>query len=455
MINEYLFSEFCDLVKNDIDFLICIINQKYPKFIQFIRNSNNKSSIKIDFSLFKKLIEEYCYKNIEHATHLFQKIFLKDIMSIIYSPHENTIALMEIYPLNLYYSLFYILFHEKFFKNIKIQDFLEKIILEWKDMIKNHKISTICELDISGAAIEENYTSSKKYHIIKDNCTKIDSLNPFIYYTNNTTKLVIYIQTPITLVKKENRKVKKKHQWQLLLEASSLYRNVEEEFRKILVALFLEGIKIPMIKPQFKFPWFINQNKLIFKDKKNYSRLFSELKISKKNYEDSLNNLKLFLSKDFFNDKCYPFCNHLFKLAVEKREFVDWLFDFHIILEYLFAPGKSGELGFRIALNISYFISEDIEDFKKNFHFFKNIYSLRSIAIHGGDWKNILPKILNKLKQFNIIINTHEELKEYVEFKIIKIILNLINQKLTLPQFKKEIEKNPLFFIENSKIIKK
>jgi len=481
MINGQDLSEFIELINNDINFLITLIYERYPKFIQFIKkNDINISSVKIDFSVFQKLIVDHCYKDIEHVIKnpiidegqknrdilffnvpadrllLFKKIFIKDLISIVYSPSKNAIAQSGISSLNLYYTLFYILFHEKFFKRIDVQNSLEKVLLEWNDMVNDHKIKTICELNYLGISISENYTLSQRYHIIKEDGFMISSLDPFVYFPNDgITKIVINLQMPVVFTTKRRKRLENKKAWQMASEATRLYERVEEEFRKILVALFLEGVKIPMIIPQYKFPWWIYQNKKNLQDKKISSYFFPEIRISKENYEGSLNNYELFISKDFFDDKYYPLCNNLFRLAVETREFADWMFDLHIILEYLFAPGSEGELSFRISLNASYFISEDIDDFKNNFYFFRNIYSLRSSAIHGGDWKKFFPKLLNKLKKFNIHINSLQDLKKVMESKIIKIILNLINQELTIPQFKNKIEENPLFFIENSKLFKR
>ena len=481
MTNEQGFSEFVELLNYDINFLIGMINERYPKFIQFIKkNEINISSAKIDFSLFQKLIVDHCYKNIEHVIKnpiieegqinrdipffnvpadrllLFKKIFIKDLISIGYSPSKNAIATSGISSLNLYYTLFHILFHEKFFKRIDVQNSLEKVLLEWNDMVNNQRIKITCELNYSGISISENYTLSQRYHIIKENGIMISSLDPFVYYPKDgITKIVINQQMPVVFTMKRRKRLENKKAWQMASKATILYERAEEEFRKILVALFLEGVKIPMIIPQYKFPWWINQNKINFQDKKISSYLFPEKKISKDNYEKSLNNYELFISKDFFDDKYYPLCNNLFRLAVETREFADWLFDLHIILEYLFAPGSEGELSFRIALNASHFISEDIDEFKNNFYFFRNIYSLRSTAIHGGDWKKFFPKLLNKLKRFNISIDSLQDLKKVMESKIIKIILNLIDQELTIPLFKKKIEENPLFFIENSRVFKR
>jgi len=480
MINEQGLSEFIELINNDINFLIGLINEKYPKFIQFIeKNDINISSSKIDFSVFQKLIVDHCYKDIEHVIKnptieegqinrdipffnvpadrlfLFKKIFIKDLISIGYPPSKNAIATCGISSLNLYYTLFYILFHKKFFKRIDVQNSLKKVLLDWNDMVNNHKIKTICELNFLGITISENYTLSQRYQIIKEDGFMISSLDPFVYYPKDgITKIVINQQMPVVFSTKRRKRLENKKSWQMASEATILYERVEEEFRKILVALFLEGVKIPMIIPQYKFPWWINQNKINFQDKKISSHLFPKIRISKENYKRSLNNYELFISKNFFNDKYYPLCSNLFRLAVETREFADWLFDLHIILEYLFAPGSEGELSFRIALNASHFISEDIDDFKKNFYFFRNIYSLRSTAIHGGDWKKSFPKLLNKLKRFNIHIDSLQDFKKFMESKVIKIILNLINLELTIPQFKNKIEENPLFFIENSKILK-
>lgn len=481
MTNEQDLTEFTELINNDINFLIALINKRYHKLLKFIEmNDINSSSVKIDFSVFQKLIVDHCYTNIEHVIEnpiieegqkkrdipffnvpvdrllLFKKIFIKDLISTVYAPSKNAITTSGISSLDLYYKLFYILFHEKYFKGIDVQKSLEKILLEWNEMLNYHIIKIICELNFLSIIISENYTLSQKYHIIKEDGFMISSLDPFVYYSKEgITKIVIKQQMPVIFTTKRRKRLENKKKWQMASEATIVYERIEEEFRKILVALFLEGIKIPMIIPQYKFPWWINQNKINFQDKKISSYIFPELRISMENYERSLINYELFISKEFFDDKFYPLCKNLFRLAVETREFADWLFDLHIILEYLFAPGSEGELSFRIALNASHFISEDIEDFKSNFYFFRNIYSLRSTAIHGGDWKKNIPKLLNKLKRFNIHIDSLQDLKKVMELKIIKIILNLLNQELTIPKFKNKIEENQLFFIENSKIFKR
>ncbi len=470
MIGDSKKSSFVELIKYDINVLSQSIKDHYPKLMLFIdKDDINPSLIKIDFPLFQKLVKKHCYKNIDHKIHdidffnvpndrleLYEEIFFEDIISINYSPSPHSYTTSGLSSLKTYYSFIYLIFHEKFFKGVNIKTSIEKILLEWLDVLAKKKITMECELAYNKLNITENYNKSQIYQIRKEEELIISSLEPFTYYPREgLTKIIIYRQFPVLFTTKKNRRIEKKKQWEMLSKSTMIHKEIEDELRKILVALFLEGIKIPMTIPKYKSPWWLDQYAYKIQEKETTTFFRPEVQITKTNYKKSLENYDLFISMDFFNEKHYPLCNNLFRLAIENREFADWLFDLHGILEYLFAPGSSGELSFRIALNASHFISEDFEEFKSNFHFFRNFYALRSTAIHGGDWKKVYPKLLEKIKIFNDQIVSHQDLKKAMESKIIKIIAKLLNQEFEIPTFKKKIEENQLFFIENSRIIKK
>ncbi|MEJ2252437.1 MAG: hypothetical protein P8Y97_22595 [Candidatus Lokiarchaeota archaeon] len=93
-----------------------------------------------------------------------------------------------------------------------------------------------------------------------------------------------------------------------------------------------------------------------------------------------------------------------------------------------------------------------MEEFKRNFNFFKIIYSLRSYAIHGGNWRNYLNKTINKLNKIGVKANSYQDLKIITENKLAKIISKLIHLDIPISTFKNQIEHNSLYYIENSNL---
>ncbi|MFW9872446.1 MAG: hypothetical protein ACFFG0_05030 [Candidatus Thorarchaeota archaeon] len=104
---------------------------------------------------------------------------------------------------------------------------------------------------------------------------------------------------------------------------------------------------------------------------------------------------------------------------------------------------------YRISQNAAFFLSDDITSFKENFYFFRKIYDLRSGIIHGGT-PNIDDTIEKLKERTSYDFRNVEDIIEIFLEKLIKIIKKIIDTVESFPRFKKLMEGNPLYFLENT-----
>ena len=100
-------------------------------------------------------------------------------------------------------------------------------------------------------------------------------------------------------------------------------------------------------------------------------------------------------------------CHRFFQIF--NREFIqDVILDAFIILEYLFTRRAQTELTYRLSTNGALFLSSNWSEFEKNQNLLKDLYKLRSIIVHGGNWKKKVDELKKKysFEQEKAIINT-------------------------------------------------
>lgn len=228
------------------------------------------------------------------------------------------------------------------------------------------------------------------------------------------------------------------------------------EVKKILSAMYLSGFGIPNSIPIIEHPWwspckhedYLNQDVISYFNSQAWPQ-----KINVHDFSKILEMYNLLNNKEVFHERCFPLASSLMELAFSNKSDINRIFDVHILLEFLFGPGFQGEISFRIAMNASLFISKDLKEFEKNFHFFKNLYSIRSNAIHGADWQKHANKSLKKLNkkgwQFSNINEIFWKIEDYVKL----IIQRLLERDITVIEFQKKINDDPLFFLKNSKLL--
>lgn len=113
------------------------------------------------------------------------------------------------------------------------------------------------------------------------------------------------------------------------------------------------------------------------------------------------------------------------------------LYDF-IILENIFTRGSETEVSFRLALNLSLFISSTRDEISSIFGTANKVYNIRSKIIHGTEWgkymrKKEIPALLGLDPNVNDRIlarAVHNKLLSYIN-KSLKRIIHLKIEKFT------------------------
>ncbi|MEJ2252438.1 MAG: hypothetical protein P8Y97_22600 [Candidatus Lokiarchaeota archaeon] len=269
--NEEKLLRLEKLINSDIKTLGANIEQYYNKLLYYLKNENlSKSSVKLDMTLFKELMNNYYDKTLskefkikeknkynkfflripKNRLQLFKEIFIKDIVSILYSPNENIITQSPIIPSELYARLFYTLFHKNFFEKVNLKELLENFYDDWRKILKENQIKTQISLDFLNLNISENFTDNSIYKIIRKDLFEIMTLEPFIYTSKSNSYLLFEEYIPIRLIKKESKRFNEQRSLQNL--SNSIFKRIYEKFERILLSLYLEGVKIPMTKPKMK-----------------------------------------------------------------------------------------------------------------------------------------------------------------------------------------------------------
>ncbi len=125
--------------------------------------------------------------------------------------------------------------------------------------------------------------------------------------------------------------------------------------------------------------------------------------------------------KDFF------ILDRFLKLS-QREKIEDIILDVCIILETLLLYNIQDELSYRLKLNVSSLLAENVEEFDFYFNFFSELYKYRSAIIHGN------PKLTRGYKNF--VENTYPNLLEKLDINN-EISKNFINKTIQYDIFKK------------------
>lgn len=135
----------------------------------------------------------------------------------------------------------------------------------------------------------------------------------------------------------------------------------------------------------------------------------------------------------------------------QRDKIEDVILDACSILEAIFIGGTEQELSYRLKINASSLLANNISDFIEKFNYFKYLYDLRSAIIHGVDkTKKYKKKKKSKLEmflencypQYLEYFNTDNQLSMYklnrllqyeIFYKLHKIILKILNKNIKIP----------------------
>ncbi len=130
----------------------------------------------------------------------------------------------------------------------------------------------------------------------------------------------------------------------------------------------------------------------------------------------------------------------------QRRHIEDAIMDACLILESLLTTEKRIELSFRFRLYATLLISSNSTEAKNNYDYFRDLYNLRSIIIHGKEnWalsdtyikfaKNCITFDVNGLDKRTIFEKTNEYIVPNLFSKIVKIVSKIIQINEKFPNY--------------------
>jgi len=463
------------------DLILKGIEADHPNVLEFIENRGEDELASIEIELFIKLIEKYWFKEktipiemtvsklslkeknefvtisaryiSEELVTLFETIFPINFEYVQFVTAHNTIVLSQFPKRDLFFYCFHKFFHDSIIRQKEIDSIIDDLISQWHEFINNHKIFVRLIIKLNSIIVEKKIDTDTQFQFIEIKHDIVKDL--YLLHTTNSWSFCFICNAEFNVKvynSHDDSEKNKDDSRSLFIEYSKIYKNIEN----FLCALYQNGYRISNVHPVVELPWWWEPMYMPYEqlDLLNYpfNDFIKQRSINTNEFKATLITYSKMIEKEFFNNKCYPLTHSLKELALKKKDGIDKIFDSHILLEYLFGPGFQGELNFRVALNSSLFISKNFEEFEKNFTFFKELYNIRSGAIHGGDWNKIADKSIKKLKNSKIVIEDFFGLIQLLESNIRIIIDNLLNQEMTLLEFHKNVNNDPLFFLRMSSI---
>jgi len=204
-----------------------------------------------------------------------------------------------------------------------------------------------------------------------------------------------------------------------------------EEFKNFLCALYFHNYYLPNPKPILKFPWWIEPeyqylNKFSKKADDNF--IFKDVRrLTESDFKTVFKTYSLLKEKGFYDPFCFPLLFSVKNLAFSVPFKLERIFYSHTLLEFLFSPHPPMDLSFKIPLDASLQISDSFNEFYKNYILFRGMYNIRSKAIHGENWNEVISKTKNMLNINGLKIRTIIELFKKFNELILKILNRMIN----------------------------
>ena len=466
------------VIQEDINKIIQAIKDNNKIEFDFIFNyiDRDKDMLYLDFELFIDIINTFCYE-INYKDYngikgyvpvdrlqLFKEIFLesidfKDPRYFDWVHGSNVIYSIEL----LYNRLFYTLFINHFTSSRSLEEKLLELLGQWKTAIKNNKMPVKFEI-----ALPFVYHDGE-IPIVINNDFKITRLYTYNIFSGSVKHgsssahslsegLFLIFNTELSFNHNLFGKSHKKN-----LDKKELINEYEQKFNainEIMFSLNLIGIDFIYKHYELFLPWWMGD------EEKQYDiplRNFGQVNITNQQINDFFKTYKKVNDHHFLSDvELKIVLNRYPKL--NRRKFVDnVILDEFMILESIFTRGQKTEVGFRLALNLAFFLARDLLEFKNTFDFINKIYGIRSTIIHGEDWteslrKKNIPRMLgfnsSDVGKRDIAIQIAKKLKPFINKSINKILDLKIKQKESNNNYQILDKFERLYFIENSEIIK-
>lgn len=462
------FDKLVGFIEHDIANLFKGIETDEPKLkelLDLIRVA--RPLISTDFIGFGVLLRKYCFKNFNtegltselKRIELIEKIFytnykLDYFTKIILSPFLEK-SLPE--PGKLIYFL-YIAIFERLLKKPEgiIRKILQNLLNEWGITMKRlkMKISLIfcipIHAEIGDYDISERITLCSRIPHIKIDETIDDPMNlvkfggyttRFHNYKNNfVNPITRYNIFPIKSYLVFNTRIPFKletYDMELLgkerPEIQEVNKFIRRKMRNIINIFYLFGFDFNFGEYTIKHPWWfefdIEQLDKYIPNTEYYNE------ITDQNIKDLATLYENVERSGILYDKDFEIINYRYHQIYNRDYLPDLILDAFIILEILFTRKIQTSIKHNLSENLALFISADSEECKQNYKLLKELYSLRSTIVHGGNWEKkidtlIEKKIFPKRKSIKTIILT------IVNRVIKKLILLKQNDPEILLKFK-------------------
>ncbi|HEC39596.1 hypothetical protein LCGC14_0498280 [marine sediment metagenome] len=453
---DFLKIRFFRILEEDIKKIREVIKEKYSEiYNDFKDNKESKSANSINFDIFKSLMNETCFNSIFHTKTLpFSQILddKSDFFDLkVYDIPENKLSafneLFEVPNCNilvpssfnsntaipmdakkLYYLFFHNLFHRVLRSKKNTKQIFNILLEEWRIGLRTKKVPIKFNIHLDRILIEKDI-KIQPFQLKNILHKEIIRLTP--YKANIFTSRFLVFETEIPLFIYETNQENNEQHIQDDYVVIIHMRKKFEEFKNFMCSLYFHNYYLPNPNPILKFPWWIEPecqylNKFSKKEDDRY--LFKNVgRLTENDFKTVLETYALLEEKGFYNNSCFPLLFSVKNLAFSRPFKLERVFYSHILLEFLFSPQPPMDLSFKIPLNASLLISDNYDEFYKQYILFKEMYKFRSRAIHGENWIDFMVKTRNRLNRNGFNIRTEIDLLKKFDEIILKVLNSLIN----------------------------
>jgi len=478
-----------EFLRNDIDSINKGLEEDVSPFLRYMGQLQKEKCIFfIEEDFFKDLVNKYCFycgigfrqvnipddrfalfselfaSNVKKETSLYyknQEISLPGFFHVRYVYGRTLLDSLQ----HLYIKLFMAIYTESLNNSLTIENIFAKFLNQWKFFLKNQKIPVKIITFLPDISIDQRTISFSNTVEIRDIIAFIKYGGPefksmnffpmegsFLFLTTELLCNHNFLDKTDIIDRKELNK-----EWYEKIKLS----------QEIILSLYLEGIRFTDEALEILLPWWFRDRPLKFREDFRLipggtKTIANDILTEVKNTYNMVNKLKI------FDDKELELALHRYYHLLKKDFLNDMILDEFIILESLFTKVSSSEVGFRLSSNLAYFISQNIEEFKKIYRSINTFYTIRSKIAHGEDWLAYLAKEKHR-KEYRKCLDIEDpnipkekiareiylKLREYIEISLKKII-KLKYEKFVNNESPKIMKNfNGTYFIENSSLLGK
>jgi len=468
-------EKFIEFLKKDINDLIKHIEKNYSELYFYIGKKDSNKTISIDLLSFKKLLNKVCYNNISHKEKMpfsslsgeeityfnetvydipqqrldeFIPLFEIKELTIFVPSDAKTISSFSINGKELYYLFYYSVFHKYINSTKNFESILNEMLSDWQLANKNKKIPIEICLYLDKISVEKNYFNSpfSIEKILHNRVLRIDPYKADIQFRN-----FLCYKTEVPYIKDIINDE---------IENFKLFRAIGDEIvelKNFLIALYILNYYLPNPVHVVKLPWWLEGEyeylKKFSEKKVNDYIYISHRKLTKKVFNESIKIFIKFKKKGLFNTKCFPLLFSIKNYIFSEPNRLERIFYAYTILEFLFSSGNIVDLSFNISLDAPILVSSNYQDFSRSFFLLREMYKVRSKAIHGEDWLDVSLRSVHSLQKRGVKVYDISQMFKIFEDLIRKILKRLSYFDMINSRIIKTLQQEKLLFYKLKKLI--